>query len=85
MPVDQLGSLLDVRFFSMCYYTWPGVSILVRKNRFVMNWYIFLGCDYGIFNGTVNHLITLKTLKKQNFAPDPKLQLRLLCNRFVSL
>ena len=49
----------------MWYYSWTGVDILVRKNRLVMNWYIFLGHEHSIFG--VNHLIGLKTLKKQKF------------------
>ena len=40
--------------------------MLVRKNRLCMNWYIFLGHEYSIFNAIVNHLIALKTLKTNN-------------------
>ena len=34
---------LGLRFSSMWYHTWPGVGVLARKNRLVMNWYSFLG------------------------------------------
>ena len=60
-----------------------------------MNWCIFLGHECSIFDAIANHLIALKILKNQKLAglcpqklhqdsaPDPKLQLRLLHNRFV--
>ena len=52
---------LDVKFLP----TWQGVGILARKNRLVMNWYSFLGQEYGFFNLIVSCLFTLETLKSQ--------------------
>ena len=95
MPVDKLQSLLDVKFFTLWHYTKPGVDIFVKKNKLVMNWHIFLGHEYSIYNAIVTHLIALNTLKNQKFvglcphklnqgsAPDLKLQLQLLHNCFV--
>ena len=37
MPVDQLQRQQGVRFFFPRYYTQPGVGILARKNKLVMN------------------------------------------------
>ena len=50
MPVDQPRRQLGVKFFSVWYYTQPGVGILARKNRLAMNWYSFLGHEYNFFN-----------------------------------
>ena len=52
---------LVVNFFP----TQPGVVILARKNRMVMNWYNFFGQEYSFFNPIVSCLIALKTLKSQ--------------------
>ena len=49
MPVNQLRGQLGVRFFSMCYCIWPGVGILARKIRLVMDWHSFLSCQCSFF------------------------------------
>ena len=64
---DKLRRQLDVRFFSMWYYTQREVDILTRRNRLVMNWYSFLGHEYSFFNAIVSHLFTLKILKRHTF------------------
>ena len=67
MQVDQLQRQLNVTFSTWYYYTQPEVDILTRRNRFVINWYSFLGHEYSIFNAIVSRLITLKILKRQNY------------------
>ena len=72
-------------------YLARGVDKLARKNKLVINWYSFLGQEYSCFNVIVSRLVTLMILKAKNkkicpltpqkgSTPDPKAQLRLLCN-----
>ena len=51
----------DEKFFPIR----PGVSLLARKNRLVMNWFSFLGQEYSFINPIVSCLITTETLKSQ--------------------
>ena len=64
---------LIVRFFFMWYYTRPGVGILSKKNRLIMNYHSFLSHKYSFFNAVVTFLIDLKTLKKFGALPPETL------------
>ena len=40
MPINQLRMQVGVRSYSKCYYIWPDYSLLAKKHKLVLNWYL---------------------------------------------
>ena len=40
MPINKLQMQVGVRSYSKCYYIWTDFSVLAKKHKLVLNWYL---------------------------------------------
>ena len=40
MPINKLQMQVSVRSYSKCYYIWTDCSVLAKKHKLVLNWYL---------------------------------------------
>ena len=40
MPINKLQMQVSVRSYSKCYYIWTDFSVLAKKHKLVLNWYL---------------------------------------------